>query len=210
MSESDQSPAVVPLDVQLERHLLASPSAASSPSSSQLAHKDVFFPVATPSPATSPPLPCPQANLLHSWWAWPSYFTLSWLTPFILLGTKRTLRHSDLWDCYPSEHASSAYEAFRPHWEAAQEKAKAKGEPPKLGAALRGMVGWQFLLASLAYAWVPTDQLLGPQFLNQLVSYSAKVQAASDGFGPAPPVWDGYKSAAMHMRHACVLLTTSP
>ena len=53
-------------------------------------------------------------------------------------------------------------------------------------------MGWEFLWASLAYAWVPTDQLLGPQFLNQLVSYSVRVE-----FDPNVPLWDGYKWVVM-------------
>ena len=203
MSEPVASPSMAAADPQLDRHLLASP-AASAPSSSPLSPLKASPP--TPSTISSPihsisvppaPLPCPQARLLHSWWRWPSYFTLSWLTPLILLGARRTLRHADLPDCFPSEHSDAAYAAFQPHWQAAQARAKATGEPARLLPALRAMVGWQFLLASLLYCWVPTDQLLGPQFLNQLVSYSAQVQAAGDGYGTAPPLWDGYKWAVM-------------
>jgi hypothetical protein len=36
-------------------------------------------------------------------------------------------------------------------------------------------------------AQVPTDQLLGPQFLNKLVAYSVEIQFYS------LPAWDGYK-----------------
>ena len=165
-----------------ERRLL-SPSAAASPSSpnappSSAVSSHVLAirqPLQSqgslPSVKAREALPCPQARLLHSWWQWPSYFTLSWMTPLLLLGARRTLRFADLWDCYSSEHSEEAWEAFQPHWQSALAEAKRTGAAPRLGKALRAMIGWQFLLANVAYCWVPTDQLLGPQFLNQLVSY---------------------------------------
>jgi hypothetical protein len=131
------------------------PSGLSSPS---IASSSAFYLLATPSQATPPaspaPLPCPQAGLLRSWWRWPSYFTLSWLTPLISLGMKRTIRFSDLWDCFPEEKSEQCWEAFEPHWERAKLRAKQKGGAPHLLGALCRMLGWSFLFSMLVYAWV--------------------------------------------------------
>ena len=203
---------------QFDRHLLSSPAATSSSSTSPLDPADDKPPPSTPTPTSSPAshpvpigrvsghssltaihptLPCPQARLLHSWWRWPSYITLSWLTPLLLLGARRTLRHSDLWDTYPTEHAAECWQRFEPLWQRATDEGKAKGEAPRLMPALRAMIGWQLLLASLVYAWVPTDQLLGPQFLNQLVKYSVDVT-----YETGVSSWQGYKyTRSAHSRH---------
>ena len=183
----------------LDRRLLASPHASSQSSLTSPSHTATTDAVVPIQPSvlhaagTRSLLPCPQARLLQSWWQWPSYFTLSWMTPLVLLAVNRPLRFADLWDCYPSEHADDAWAAFEPHWAREQQLYRSKQIPrPRLLRALTGMVGWFFLFATLSYAWVPVDQLLGPQFLNQLVSYSTR--AASD---PSTPAWDGYKWAVM-------------
>ena len=216
MSSTDAEPpptqAAPTVGHQLDRHLLQSPAASSQSTTPHSSADRLVKPHPPTSTSTSPshpisisrgpthssltsihrpPLPCPQARLLHSWYRWPSYFTLSWLTPLLVLGARRTLRHADLWDTYPSEHAADVWRDFEPLWQRAVDEAKAKGEAPRLGRALRQLIGWRLLLAALIFAWVPTDQLLGPQFLNQLVSYSVRITYES-----GVSSWEGYKSAA--------------
>jgi hypothetical protein len=170
---------------------LTSPSAAVSVLASQSSFHLVQSPTAPVSPSADKTLPCPQASLLRTWYGWVSYCTLSWLTPLICLGMKRTLRLADIWDCFTEDKSNQSWHAFQPHWERAKERAKTTGEAPYLLGALARMVGWQLLFAQLLYAWVPTDQLLGPQFLNHLVIYTLDIQFQS----VAP--WEGYKWALL-------------
>ena len=128
------------------------------------------------------------------------------MTPLVALGMRRTIRSTDLWDCYPEEKAAHCWAAFEPHWEREKQRAQQQGRQPALMSAINGLIGWPFLFAMLAYSWVPTDQLLGPQFLNQLVQYSTEAQYESVSS------WQGYKvsqpaaaaAAAGLLRHCLV------
>ena len=109
------------------------------------------------------------------------------MTPLIRLGAKRPLEFTDLWQTFDSDKADVIWSGLEPAWLAQVEKAKAQGRPPKLLNTFTAVYGWQFLWCCLTYGYVNADALLGPQFLNKLVSYSATASERDI------PSWDGYK-----------------
>jgi hypothetical protein len=136
--------------------------------------------------AVSAPLPCPGQRCVGSW-RFPSLLYFGWLTPLIRLGARRPLQFPDLWQVFNADRPGHVFALFAPAWEKQKEKAAAAGRPPKLLNTFVSMYGWLMLWCCLTYGYVNADSLLGPQFLNELVSYSVTASQRS------VPAWDGYK-----------------
>ena len=133
-------------------------------------------------------VPCPQVDYLYSWRIF-SHLYMGWLTPLLSLGAQRPLQFEDLYDTWPSEKCNVCYAQFEPLWQQERAKAAQKKREPKLINVFYSMVGWEFLLAAVLFGYTVFNQLIGPQILKQLTSYSEAVLTPGSSVTPL----DGYK-----------------